>query len=59
MKNYTHLSIRMNPDIHKKIIYIAEYNGRSMSRQISYLIQKCIHEFDKENGEISLEIHEK
>lgn len=34
MKNYTHLSIRMNPEIHKKIIYIAEYNGRSMSRQI-------------------------
>ena len=37
---------------HGKLVYIAEYEGRSMSGQILYLIQKCIREFEKEHGPI-------
>ena len=55
MENRTHLSIRMDGELHDKLQYIAEYEGRSMSRQVLYLITTCIREFEKEHGPISLE----
>ncbi len=48
-----HLSIRMDRETHDKIQYVAAYEGRSMSGQIVYLMQKCIREFEKENGPIT------
>ena len=59
MKRYgdksKHLSIRFDKDTHDKLFYIAEYEGRSGSAQILYLIRKCIAEFEKENGPIVLD----
>ncbi len=55
MEKRTHLSIRMDTELHDKLQYIAEYEGRSMSRQVLYLITTCIREFEKEHGPISLE----
>ena len=55
MKNRTHLSIRMDTEIHDKFQYVAAYEGRSMSGQILYLIQKSIREFEKEHGPIPRE----
>lgn len=55
MKNRTHLSIRMDTEIHDKLQYVAAYEGRSMSGQILYLIQKCIREHEKEHGSIPVE----
>ncbi|MEM5770132.1 MAG: hypothetical protein AAGU32_17860 [Bacillota bacterium] len=52
MKGRKHLSIRMEEEAHEKFKYIAAYEGRSMSGQILYLIQKCIREFEKEHGPI-------
>lgn len=54
MTERTHLSIRMNQELHDKIQYIASYEGRSMSGQILQLIQICVREFEKENGPIML-----
>lgn len=51
----THLSIRMDTELHDKLQYIAAYDGRSMSRQILYLITSSIREFEKEHGPIDLE----
>ena len=48
-----HLSIRMDRETHDKIQYVAAYEGRSMSGQIVYLMQKCIREVEKENGPIT------
>ena len=48
-----HLSIRMDRETHDKIQSVAAYEGRSMSGQIVYLMQKCIREFEKENGPIT------
>ncbi len=48
-----HLSIRMDRETHDKIQYVAAYEGRSMSGQIVYLMQKCIREFEKENGPVT------
>ena len=55
MEKRKHLSIRMDTELHDKLQYIAEYEGRSMSRQVLYLIITCIREFGKEHGPISLE----
>ena len=55
MKGRKHLSIRMDEEMHDKFQYIAAYEGRSMSGQILYLIQRCVREFEKEHGPIDLE----
>ena len=47
-----HLSIRFDKESHDKLFYIAEYEGRSGSGQILYLIRKCITEFENEHGKI-------
>lgn len=53
MKGRKHLSIRMDEEMHDKFQYIAAYEGRSMSGQILYLIQRCVREFEKEHGSIT------
>ena len=42
-------------ETHDKLFYIADYEGRSGSGQIIYLIRKCIAEFEKEHGKIILD----
>lgn len=54
MEKRTHLSIRMDPELHNKFKWVSEFQGRSMSRQILYLIRTCVSEFEKENGPIIL-----
>ena len=38
-----------------KLGYIAEYEGRTGSGQILYLIRRCITEFEQVHGKINLE----
>ena len=58
MKRFTdkskHLSIRFDAETHDKIFYIAEYEGRTGSGQIMYLIRRCIADFEREHGRIEL-----
>ena len=54
MKKRTHLSIRMDAELHDKFKSVAEFEGRSMSRQILQMIRKCVSDFEKENGPIPL-----
>ena len=54
MKDKTFLSIRMNKELHDKFQYVAAYEGRSMSGQIIYLLNKCVREFEETNGKIEL-----
>lgn len=49
-----HISIRFDTETHDKLFYIAEYEGRSGSGQIMYLIRRCIADFEKEHGRIEL-----
>ncbi|HIT01803.1 MAG TPA: hypothetical protein IAC21_03150 [Candidatus Enterenecus merdae] len=53
-QDLTHLSIRLHPNIHDKFKYVAEYEGRSMSKQILYLVNQCIRSFEREHGPIEL-----
>lgn len=43
----------MDEGLHNKFRYVASYDGRSMSGQILYLIQKCVRDYEKEHGPIS------
>lgn len=52
MKDRTHLSIRMDAELHDKFQYVAEYEGRSMSKQVLQLILTCVRDFEKEHGPI-------
>ena len=53
MKRDKHLGFKMSQELHDKLVYIASYEGRSMSGQILYLIQKNIREFEQLHGQIS------
>lgn len=52
MAERTHLSIRMDGELHDKFQHVAQYEGRSMSKQILQLIVTCVRDFEKEHGPI-------
>ena len=54
MKDRTHLSIRMNNELHDKFKYVSAYEGRSMSKQVLYLLNRCVWDFEAEHGPIAL-----
>ena len=50
VKREKHLGLVISNELHYKLKYIAEYDGRSLNGQVIYLINKCIREFEKESG---------
>ena len=54
-KENKHLGIEINKQLHGKLRYIAEYEGRSGNGQVLYIIKEYIKNFEKENGEIIIE----
>lgn len=57
-KKNKHLGIEIDPELHQKIKYIAEYEGRSINGQILYLIRQCIKNFESENEPIVIKSNE-
>ena len=55
MADKTHHSIRMDAVLHDKFKYVAGAEGRSMSGQILYLIQKCVRDYEKQYGTIPVD----
>lgn len=51
-----HLTVRVDKELLYKLNYVSEYDGRTKSGEILYLIRKYIREFEKENGEIIVEL---
>lgn len=51
-KENKHLGIEIDPELHRKIKYIAEYEGRSINGQILYLIRQCVRNFESTNEPI-------
>ena len=47
-----YIGVRISSDLHYKLHFIAKQEKRSGNGQILYLIRKCIHEFEKQDGEI-------
>lgn len=55
-KNNKHIGMEIDPEIHYKLRYIAEYEGRSGNGQILYWIRRGIREFEEANGTILREV---
>jgi len=51
-KSNKHLGIEIDPELHYKLKYLSEYEGRSMTSEILYLIRQAVREFEKTDGEI-------
>jgi len=51
-KRNKHLGIEVTPELHHKLHYIANYEGRSGNGQILYLIRQCIRDFEAIHGRI-------
>ncbi len=49
-----HLGIEIDPELHYKLKYLSEYEGRSMNGEIQYLIREAIRQFERENGKIEM-----
>ena len=47
-----HLGIEIDPELHQKLKYVAEYEGRSINGQVLYLIRQCVKKFESENEPI-------
>ena len=47
-------NIRVNEIAWEKLKEIAKKNKRSLNKEIEYLIDKAIEEYEKENGEIKI-----
>ena len=47
-----HLRVRINHEILKKFKVICEVEGRSLNREIVFLIQKTITEYEEKYGKI-------
>ena len=51
-KKNKHLGIEVDPELHYKLHYLADYEGRSANGEILYLIRRAIREFEKTEGVI-------
>ncbi len=47
-KENKHLGIEIDPELHRKIKYVAEYEGRSINGQILYRVRQCVKKFESE-----------
>ena len=48
-KDVIGIGLRVGVDVHHKLKYIAEYEGRTINGQALYLIKECIRKFEKEH----------
>ena len=52
--NKIQTGIRFEPELLYKISKVAKANKRSLNAQLEFLAQKCVTEYERENGEIEL-----
>ena len=57
--NKIQAGLRLEEEMLIKITHIAKKNRRSLNAQIEYLVEKCIEEYEQENGEITISEDEK
>lgn len=48
------LGVRLNDSLKEKLKFVADYNGRSMSKEIEQLVIKHVEQFEKEHGPIDV-----
>ena len=55
MKEYKHLSLRIDEEMLRKFRYVCKYEGRLANRQLLTYIRDAIGAFEKEHGSIEPE----
>ncbi len=53
--NWPRYTLRLSREMLDKLEYIAEYEGRTKSRELEQLVKIKIAEFEKEHGPIDLD----
>ena len=53
--NKVQTGIRFEPELLYKIAHVAKDNKRSLNAQLEYLAQRCVKEFESENGPIPVD----
>ena len=54
-KDTVKFTVRLNPETAKKLVYVAEYYGRSQNQEIAWLARQGVSEFEREHGKIEFE----
>lgn len=54
-KDTVKFTVRLNPETAKKLVYVAEYYGRSQNQEIAWLARQAVAEFEREHGKIEFE----
>lgn len=54
-KEVKHIGLRVSPEMHRKLAYIADYDARNVNSLTMSLLYQCIREFEKEHGPIQLD----
>jgi hypothetical protein len=55
MKRYKiAIGLRLLPEDHQKIIFVAQQNKRSLNAQIEFSVLETIRKYEKEHGKITL-----
>ena len=49
-----HLGLRIDGELHCKLHYFSQYDGRSANGEVIYLIRQRIEQFEREHGRIEL-----
>lgn len=52
--NKIQTGIRFEPTLLYKITHVAKHNKRSLNAQLEFLAQACVEQYEKENGEITI-----
>ena len=50
-----YIGLRVSPEMHKKLAYVAKYDDRTVSSLALHLFNKCIRDFEAEHGPIKAE----
>ena len=56
--NMVRCTLRVDKELYKKFSYIADYNARSINKEMIHLMKRSIAKFEKEHGEIPVEPEE-
>ena len=51
-------TLRVDKVLYKKFSYIAEYNARSINKEMIHLMKRRVAKFEEEHGEIPIEPEE-
>ena len=53
-QRYKHFGLKIDPDLHYKLRYIANYEGRSLSGQALYTLRRYVQAFEEKHGVIQV-----